>query len=115
MYVLGTFIYVDDVTLLAPTSMALQVLLSIPALNLMPHIMCSLIHGQLNVDIWIMLVCNYKNLEFLDRQMEYVDGTDSLLSISVTSNTRDKNMNIHVGVTFETHHLPIPHLRPWFI
>ena len=53
----GAFIYADDVTLLAPTSMALKAML-IHIQILLHHIICFLIHQKLNICILMMLAHN---------------------------------------------------------
>ena len=51
------FIYADDVTLLAPTSMGLKAMLNTCTV-LMLHIICFLMHQKLNVCILMMLAHN---------------------------------------------------------
>ena len=90
----GAFIYADDVTLLAPTSMALKAMLKYMYTILLLHIICFLMHQKINVCILMMLAHNCRTL-FMDRPIEYVDST-YLLGVSVISKIRERNVNSSV-------------------
>ena len=86
---LGAFIYADDVTLLAPTSMALKAMLSTCTDFVASH---NLLFNASKTK------CMYFNdagsqqrntVKFMGRPNKYVDSTD-LLGVSVTSRTKKK-------------------------
>ena len=85
----GAFIYADDVTLLAPTSMALKAMLNTCADFAASH---NLLFNASKTK------CIYFNdagsqlqniIKFMGRPIEYVDSTD-LLGVSVTSRIRER-------------------------
>ena len=91
----GAFIYADDVTLLAPSSMALKAML-----NTCTDLAAS--HNLLfNASITKCMYFNYassqlqNNVKFMGRPIEYVDSTH-LLGVSVTSRIRERNVNSSV-------------------
>ena len=92
----GAFSYADDVTLLAPTSMALKAMLNTCTDFAASHNLL-LIHQKLNAS---KTKCMYFNdagsqlqntLKFKGRPIEYVDSTN-LLGVSVTSRNRESNV-----------------------
>ena len=91
----GAFIYADDVTLLAPTSMALKAMLSICTDFAASH---NLLFNASKTK------CMYFNnagsqlqntAKFMGRPIEYVDCTD-ILGVSVTSRIKERNVNSSV-------------------
>ena len=91
----GAFIYADDVTLLAPTSMALKAMLSTCTYFATSH---NLLFNASKMK------CMYFNdadsqlqntVKFMGRPIEYVDNTD-LLGVSVTSRIKERNLNSSV-------------------
>ena len=90
-----SFIYADDVTLLAPTNMTLKVMLNICTDLAASH---NLLFNASKTK------CMYFNdagsqlqntIKFMGRPIEYVDSTD-LLGVSVTSRIRERNVNSSV-------------------
>ena len=78
----GAFIYADDVTLLAPTSMALKAML-----NTCTDFAAS--HNLLFNNVGSPL---QNTVKFMGRPIEYIDSTD-VLGVSVTNRISEKNVN----------------------
>ena len=90
----GSFIYADDVTLLAPTSMALKAMFN----TYRPTDFAASHNLLFNAS---KTKCMYFNdagsqlqntVKLMGRPIEYVDSTD-LLGVSVTSRMRERNVN----------------------
>ena len=91
----GAFIYADDVTLLALTSMALKAMLSTCTDLAASHNL--LFNASKSKCMYFNDVGSQlqNTVKFMGRQIEYVDYTD-LLGVSVTSTIKERNVNSSV-------------------